>query len=309
MPARLAVPLLLAVAALAAPAASGADTIVLERAASAQPANLATYGGTFAWSERAADGTHRLIVRVGDGAPAAAPVPAFTAPVDPDVGPRAGGGAPVIAYARCAAPRSCDVYRFDPAAGRETKVAAISRRGAAEAAPSTWKGAYVFARTTGSARGTYLYRPGAGTRRLTGAVAIATDLGDTYAAILSGDLRRRTLRAVSWSGRVTRLLGTSTASDGGGERYGPPSLTRYFAYWRSEVTGGDEASSVLRVDVRRRDVSRTVQRSTRTLPAGLDLAVPQTPAGTLYWFAPSVPPPAASPSAALWVSAPALTFG
>lgn len=247
-------------------------------------------------------------MRAGDGAPAAAPVPPFAQPVDPDVGPRAGGGAPVVTYARCTAPGACDVQRFDPASGRETRVAAISRRAAAETAPSTWKGAYVFARSTGATRGTYLYRPGRGTRRLTSAVAIATDLGDTYAAILSGDLRRRTLRAVSWSGRVTRVLGTSTASDGGGERYGPPSLTRYFAYWRSEVTGGDEVSSVLRVDVRRREVSRAPQRSARTLPLGLDLAVPQAPAGILHWFAPSVPPPAATPFSALWVTSPPMTF-
>lgn len=302
MAARTSTALLVAWVALAAPVSAAADDISLERPASAQPENLVTYGGTFAWSERAADGTYRLIVRTGDGVPAAAPVGAFATPVDPDVGPRAGGGAPVVVYARCAA--TCDVYRFDPAAGRETRVAPISRRGTSETAPSTWKGAYVFSR----ARGTYLYRPGRGTRRLLGAGAIATDLSDAYAAILSGDLRRRDLRAVSWSGRVVRELGTSTASDGGGERFGPPTLTRYFAYWRSDQTGGAEASSVLRVDVRRRSSARARQRGSRDLPAGLDLAVPQTPSGTLYWFAPSVAPPGASPFAALWVTSPLMTF-
>ncbi len=116
------------------------------------------------------------------------------------------------------------------------------------------------------------------------------------------------LRAVSWSGRVVRELGTSTASDGGGERFGPPSITRYFAYWRSDQTGGAEASAVLRVDVRRRNVTRDRQRSSRDLPAGLDLAVPQTPSGTLYWFAPSVAPPGSPPFAALWVTSPPMTF-
>ncbi len=118
--------ILVGCAVLAAPVGAAADDIVLERPASAQPANLATYGDTFAWSERAADGTYRLIVRTGDGAPAAAPARPFTTPVDLDAGPRAGGGAPVIVYARCAG--TCDVYRFDPAAGRETKISAISRR-------------------------------------------------------------------------------------------------------------------------------------------------------------------------------------
>lgn len=292
--------LLLIVPACAAPAS--ADDTLLTRPAAAVPVNLSAYGSTMAWSEKSADGTYRLIVRTGDGAPAAAPIPAFDANVDPDVGP-ATGGDPVIVYSRCTAGAACDVWRYTPATGVETRIAAVASRRASETAPSIHQGAVLYAKTGG----TYLYRPGRGTRRISTARAAATDLSPFRTAMLTRGEERTVIRMGTW-GRAAKIVATGTVADAGGERFGAPVFTRYFLYWRSNVTGGDEISSVLRVNIRR--AVPTVERSTRTLPAGLDLAVAQRPSGLFWYFDPDGLTGLVSPAdTALKATVPALTFG
>jgi len=73
---------------------------------------LAAYGETAAWSRRAADGTHRLVVTDAAGVPADAAVRSCSVPFDPDLGPTRTNGRLVV-YSRCktgSVTRGCDVY-------------------------------------------------------------------------------------------------------------------------------------------------------------------------------------------------------
>jgi hypothetical protein len=112
-------------------------------------------------------------------------------PFDADLGPDVNGET-VAAYSRCAreprprAPRignviaqmpdwsrgrGCDLYRFDFATGRETRIATANSPGASEFLPSVWKARVAFARVYERKRGlkgerAYLYtRPIAGAAR------------------------------------------------------------------------------------------------------------------------------------------------
>ena len=139
----------IAAGALAAPAV--ADTPLVS---DPTVANVTAYGATAAWSRRAQDGTHHLVVRSG-GVIADAPVPAAGQALDPDLGPTASNGR-VIVYAR-----DGDLYQYTVGDPGERRVTALSSR-YREGAPSFFKGAIAFARFNGPRPGLYLYRPGRG---------------------------------------------------------------------------------------------------------------------------------------------------
>jgi len=286
---------------------AAADTLVTSIPSAARPQNISTYGGTYAWSQLTAGGGSRLIVKVGAAAPVAAPVAPFAAPVDPDVGPRDRSGVPVIVYSRCRAAARCDVFRFDPATGKESKVAAVSKAATSETAPSIWKGAVLFARTGGRSRGAYLYRPGKGTRRLDAKPPLATDLGDSYAAMLRRSGSESFLRFSTYRGSA-RTIAHDTSTDAGGSVYGPPSLTRYYVYWRANDPIS-ESSSILRIGIRRYAGRGALQRASRPLPPGLDLAAPQRPSGVFAWFVPDASAAGPGPATSLVLSDPPITFG
>ena len=155
----------LALAALGATPAHAADEAKLDRSSP-----IAAYGGRLAWSAyNSATKRYALVTKSGG---VVTPVPVATRPVpfDVDLGPGASGST-VAAYTRCTvdAPpaeraRGCDVYIFDFATGRETRVAAVSAPDANESWPSVWRGTIAFARDYDNKPGLgYLY-----TRAVTG---------------------------------------------------------------------------------------------------------------------------------------------
>jgi hypothetical protein len=176
-------------AALLVPATRAAADEVI--ATVTRPTPVSTNAGRIVWSEYdAATNAYYLTQRVG-GVTARVPVRPRSVPFDVDLGPDVNGEA-VAAYSRCskdpprrdprignaiaqlpdwARARGCDLYRFDFATGRETRIATANSPGASEFLPSIWKASVAFARVYERKRGlkgerAYLYaRPIAGAGR------------------------------------------------------------------------------------------------------------------------------------------------
>lgn len=149
----------IALAALAAcallPVAARAQApaeVVLAKVDRATP--IAAFGGRLAWSARVpGTETYRLVSRGPDGVVADVPVAPRAIAFDVDLGPAADGSV-VAVYSRCATEvpayvkgRGCDIYRFDFATGRETKVDEVSSPFASETWPTFWRPRLAFART------------------------------------------------------------------------------------------------------------------------------------------------------------------
>jgi hypothetical protein len=151
-----------ALAAAVVPNAAAETTIAQLK----RPTPVSAYGGRVVWS--AFDfkiGRYRLMTAAaGGGAPAPVPVPVPVAPrstpFDADLGPDS-RGRPTAVYSRCPTEprggwrdaglawetsRSCDLFRFDFAAGRERHIAGPSRGDASEFLPSLWRGRLAFTR-------------------------------------------------------------------------------------------------------------------------------------------------------------------
>jgi hypothetical protein len=144
---------------------------------------IAAYGGRLLWSSfDAATQSYGLVTRAS-GVTTAVPVARRSVPFDADLGPAPGGGV-VAVYSRCATEvtpsgsfgpslygkgRGCDLYLFDFASGRETRLASASAPDASEFWPTIWKGTLGFARTYDDKRDyPYLYtRPLTGSARST----------------------------------------------------------------------------------------------------------------------------------------------
>lgn len=75
-------------------------------------------------------------------------------------------------------------------------------------------------------------RPGRGARRLDATVPAATDVGDTYAAMLVKHDSRSLLRFATFSG-TAKTIAQDLSTDAGGSVYGPPSLTRHDVHRRA----------------------------------------------------------------------------
>jgi hypothetical protein len=148
------------VAALRLPAHAEADAEPVSELTGPTP--VATYAGVTAWSERdPAAGTHHLVYRVGDGAPARVPVAPRGVPFDVTLGPGPDGGV-VAAYSRCrqepevrrstrplpahATGRGCDLYAYDFRAGAERRLDGPSTGAASETMPAVWRDEVAFVR-------------------------------------------------------------------------------------------------------------------------------------------------------------------
>jgi len=161
-----------------------------------RPTPVSAHAGRIVWSSfDPAQQAFFLTQSVG-GVTSRVPVRPRSVPFDVDLGPDVNGET-VAAYSRCAreprprdprignviaqlpdwsSGRGCDLYRFDFATGRETRIATANSPGASEFLPSVWKATVAFARVYERKRGlkgerAYLYaRPIAGagrSRRLT----------------------------------------------------------------------------------------------------------------------------------------------
>jgi hypothetical protein len=174
--------------ALAWPATALADEVI---ATATRPTPVSAHAGRIVWSSYdAGQQAFFLTQRVG-GVTSRVPVRPRSVPFDVDLGPDASGET-VAAYSRCskdppardprignaiahmpdwARGRGCDLYRFDFATGRETRIATANSPGASEFLPSVWKATVAFARVYERKRGlkgerAYLYaRPIAGAGR------------------------------------------------------------------------------------------------------------------------------------------------
>lgn len=136
-------------AALLAPAAASADSVVTELA---KDTPIAAYGGMLAWSSYdAASGRYALVIRRG-GVTAAARARSAPRAFDVSLGPDTSGRV-VALYTRCrVAARGrtpehrCDVYRYDLRSRAERKLASVSSPSFDEAWPAQWRDRIAFAR-------------------------------------------------------------------------------------------------------------------------------------------------------------------
>jgi hypothetical protein len=131
-----------------APAAARADVDVADVLG---PTKVNAYGGRAVWSAfDPARQENRLMTRLGDGPVEAVPVPPSPTPFEADLGP-APDGHVVAVYPRCQP--GCDIYQFDFAAGRESKVPGASSVRFDEFPASIWKDRIAFARRHSARQG------------------------------------------------------------------------------------------------------------------------------------------------------------
>jgi hypothetical protein len=186
-------------AAALAQAPAGGGEQVLARVD--RPTPIAAYGGRVVWSRRTAAGDAFQLMTLVDGVTSAVPVPTRSVPFDVDLGPAADGSA-VAVYSRCRVEgpaggfivasylkgRGCDIYRYDFATGRESKVDAVSSPTASEAWPTFYRPRLAFARAYDDKRQyPYVY---------------VNDLGDAQGSIRMPGGRRNTCTKVRRTGRT-----------------------------------------------------------------------------------------------------------
>jgi hypothetical protein len=206
--------------------APGADPDV-ELVRSPRPTPLAWHRRWVAYS--AYDGSrYRLTLRSADGATVRPAVAPRSVPFDVDLG-RGPDGALAAVYSRCrveprldaaglplpATGRDCGLYRFDTAAGRETRV-----RGAGRNAflPAIDGASIAFARHDPGGTGVYVVRDGRATR-LAGPRAgrpgpRTLDLRGRRVAVVWDHRGRSRVRLLVRAGRA-RVLGTATSRSAG----------------------------------------------------------------------------------------------
>jgi hypothetical protein len=209
-------------AALAAVAigALGAGSAAADTTTAADPTarNITAYGTTAAWSRKAADGWH-LVVAQG-AAVADAPVPASSAPYDPDLGPTKANGRAIV-YAR-----GGDLYRYDVGAAAEQKLTALSSA-ATETAPSFFKDVIVFSRTSGTRPGTYISRPNRRLTRLFKTSALETDVAETRVIGRYGTGSKSIIRILNYVADDVKIVARAKA----GQHVTSPTLTRFNGIW------------------------------------------------------------------------------
>lgn len=246
------------------------------------------YGDVVVWSEQQDEegsviGPYYLVASVDGKAPQRLPVEPRSVPFDADLGPDARGDV-VAVYSRCddepstsasgfvpSAPypaytrgRGCDVYRYDFASQRESKVEGASTDQASEVLPSIWRDEIAFARVYEAREGKrgrypYLYvRPldGGGSERQPGGSRGENGLPgptslDLYGRRLSfvwnyrggaGVVSEVRLDTVGGSNRV--LSSTESSGIGQGQSYAtylsPQGTQGRIFYAHQRVRGGPE---------------------------------------------------------------------
>jgi hypothetical protein len=226
--------------------------------------NVTAYGSTAAWSRKAADGYH-LVVMHG-GAVAYAPVPASSRPYDPDLGPTSDNGR-VIVYAR-----GGDLYRYDVGATAERKLTSLSSS-ATELAPSFYKDTIVFSRSTGSRKGLYIKRPTRKLTRLFRTVAAETDVAATRVIGRFGTGSKSIIRILNFNAEDVKIVARAKAK----QRMASPTLTRFNGIW---LRVGATESTVEQVGVNAHR-GRAVRKGDRPLPGRVN-SLASTNIPTIY---------------------------
>ncbi len=247
--------------ALLATAPASADTVIV---ADPTVQNVTAYASTAAWSRRAPDGSHRLVVRDGSGVVADAAVEPSSVPFDPDLGPTKGNGRLVV-YSRCqtmSTMRGCDVYGYDVGSRSERKIAAVSSARGSEVGPSYFKGVLAFGRI-GSGGGLYVYTPGRSVRRIWSRESDQTDLSATR-VVARGRGAGGTIRVSYRDGSRARNVAAGMRGRLTARSVGSPVLARYRAFWLVSSLRFPEypASSIVET-VSVRSASRRVGRVDR----------------------------------------------
>jgi hypothetical protein len=217
----------------AAPTAHAADLLITRDPTTA---NVTAHGGSanVVWSRVGSDGRSRLVHRVRSRN-RDLPVRPKAGLFDPDVGINAEGHR-VIVYTRCAglSGRNCDVWQYDVAERRESKVPGAATDACSEFAPSVWIGAVAFG-SSGPGRCNGLYITRRRTRlRLDERVPAETDLRAhrvAYLHIPPNDKTRTFLRVRGARGGRSRVVVTGFAADGESYRVSDPFLDSRHVYW------------------------------------------------------------------------------
>jgi hypothetical protein len=193
--------------------------------------NVTAYGTTAAWSRKAADGYH-LVVAQGASV-VDAPVPAASAPYDPDLGPTKANGRAIV-YAR-----DGDLYRYDVGAAAEQKLTALSSS-ATEIAPSIFKDTIVFSRTTGTRPGTYVLRPKRKLARVFRTVALETDVAETRIIGRYGKGAKSIIRIMNMVADDVKIVARARTE----QRVASPTLTRFNGIWLRVGRGSSTVEQV-----------------------------------------------------------------
>jgi hypothetical protein len=216
-----------------APTAHAADRLITRDPTAA---NVSAHGGSgnVVWARVGSDGRSRLVQRIRNRN-RDLPVRPKAGLFDPDVGTNAEGHR-VIVYTRCAglSGRNCDVWQYDVADRRESKVPGASTAACSEFAPSVWIGAVAFG-SSGPGRCNGLYITRRRTRlRLDERVPAETDLRAhrvTYLHIPPADTTRTFLRVRGARGGKSRVVVTGFAAEGESYRVSNPILDSRYVYW------------------------------------------------------------------------------
>ena len=300
------------------PAAAGADVTY---ATVAHPTPVSFFRDRLVWSafDQARNG-YVLMTHHG-GVTSAVPVQPRGVPFDADLGPDENGD-PVAVYSRCGlepsfdprgdAPpewrrgRGCNVFQFNFATGRETRVASVNTDSSSEFLPSIWETRIAFARVyeaRGGAAGdrAYLYARSllgtpSSTRLKGGPRAKPVETGP--AAL---DLRGRRL-AFAWATRGDcpgAITGIWLDSVGGGQQriqsacntnmqgraVVSPTISGGRVYYSRSLTGGEESGS----RVRYYRIKTRERREVFSLPRGAVTATATDADRTFYLAASAFP--------------------
>lgn len=227
------IPIAIATCALGAAPAHAADRLITRDPTAA---NVTAHGGSsnVVWARVGSDGRSRLVHRIRNRN-RDLPVRPKAGLFDPDLGINAQGHR-VIVYTRCAglSGRDCDVWQYDVASRRESKVPGASTAACSEFAPSVWIGAVAFG-SSGPGRCNGLYIVRRKTRlMLDERVPAETDLRAhrvAYLHIPPGDTTRTFVRVRGARGGKSRVIVTGFAAEGESYRVSNPILDSRYVYW------------------------------------------------------------------------------
>lgn len=118
------------------------------------PSTISAHAGTLVWSSYDASARAFRLKLYANGRVETLPVRPRGEPFDVDLGPGPDGET-VAVYSRCRreeayAQEGCDLFLYDLATRRETKIARASTRRASELEPAIWEDRLAFVRETGS---------------------------------------------------------------------------------------------------------------------------------------------------------------
>lgn len=260
--------------ALAAPATAHADVLV-QAAPGAK--NLAAGGGYAAWAAPRSDGRWQLVVRDPAGAVAPAAVKTFGAAPDSSIGADAFAISKhvVVVYSRCAGTsttKDCDVFRYDLATRKESKVPNASSKTYSEVAPSIASGRVSFVRRSGGSNtGVYIAVSGTEYRaahlnRIDGHIARETAISQSRVTFLYRNSKGQDdITLAQLDGSRRRLIVRSAPSI-----LFNPVITRYRVGW---LERRDAVIAKMTDRINPSDAQPTVRSGKRPLPATTQSAV------------------------------------